>query len=295
MPYVMTVLTGTWISFMTVSYLAGHSRDVTGHAGKVEGTLSASLGNRLQGSPLHLAVAYGRIGVTLCLWSVAAYGAWRTARTGRRVLPYVALALASFPIILLQPYGGEILLRVYLFSLPFMALFAAGAVFLLPPRLIPVVSSLLAVGFLGGFLLARYGNERMDYFTKAEVQAVDRLYAVAPPGSSLFALEGDLPWKFRGYTAYRYNRVTPGLNWRQIASHPRASTRGLAELMGAKPQRAYLIVTRSQAAAAELGEGVPTRVVMRFEQAITASPRFRTIYSNRDAAVFMLLRKHASG
>jgi hypothetical protein len=294
MPYVMTVLTGTWISFMTVSYLAGHSRDVTGHAGKVEGTLAASLSNRLTGSQLHLAVVSGRIGVSIVLWSVAAYGAWRAFRAGRRVLPYVALALASFPIILLQPYGGEILLRVYLFSLPFMVFFAASAVFLLPTRVIPVVSSLFAVAIIAGFLLARYGNERMDYFTKGEVDAVERLYAVAPPGSSLFALEGNLPWKFKGYTAYRYDRVVPSLEWRRISSHPRLATRGLADLLGAKPHPAFLIITRSQAAAAELGEGVKTRVVTRFEQAIVASPRFRTIYRNRDAAVFMLVRQGAS-
>jgi hypothetical protein len=293
LPVLFAVLIGTWISFMAVSYFAGHSADVTGQAGNVHETLNQNLGRRLQGSSLHLIVVYTRIGLTACLWVLAAYGARRWFRRRGSVLPYAALAIAPFPIILLQPYGGEILLRVYLFSLPFMVVLASAAMFG-RPRTSPVVLLVVALAFLPAFLVARYGNEKMDYFTHGEVEAVDHLYAAAPPGSSLFALQGNLPWKFKGYASYRYNRVTPSIQWERITGRPQTAVRGLADLMGARPVPAFLIVTRSQAAAAEMTEGVAASTVSRFEDAIASSPRFETIYRNRDARVFMLRRTGAA-
>ena len=75
------------------------------------------------GSPGHLAIQGLRIALTVGLWLLAAIGVAQSWRAGRRDLrPYV-LALVPFLMLPILNYGGEMLLRVTLFSLPFVAFF----------------------------------------------------------------------------------------------------------------------------------------------------------------------------
>src|SRR5205807_75803 len=102
-----------------------------------------------------------------------------------------------------QSYGGEILLRIYLFSLPPMAFFAASLFYTRPPsagsRWMTAAVLGVSIVLLGGFLFTRYGNERADYMTRAEVDGARYLYSIAQP-NSLF-LEGWVggPWQFQDY------------------------------------------------------------------------------------------------
>ncbi len=64
--------------------------------------------------------------LTLILWALAAVGAlrdWRRGRLDIRVVLLVASPLMLFPA---QAYGGEMLIRVSLFALPFVALQACS-------------------------------------------------------------------------------------------------------------------------------------------------------------------------
>jgi hypothetical protein len=63
----------------------------------------------------------------LGIWGLAALGALQQMRRGVVPLRAMLLAIAPFPIILLNSYGGEMLLRIYFFSLPFMTILIAGA------------------------------------------------------------------------------------------------------------------------------------------------------------------------
>ena len=117
-----------------------------------------------------------RIVVTAVIWLLAACGRPdRCGSAGRCDLRAVALALTPFVLFPAQSYGGEILLRVALFALPFMAYLAVRGAAGQPAcgcarsRLVAigVVCSLLAVGSI----TARFGNARFDMFTPAEVQA----------------------------------------------------------------------------------------------------------------------------
>jgi len=292
-PVLMSVLVASWLTFVAVAYLSGHRKDVTGHAGNIEGTFVESLANRLTGSALHLLVVADRLAITTVLWSLAALSTLLAYRRRIDIVPCVVLALAPFPLIGLQAYGGEILLRVYLFSLPFMVFLVAILCARAPQRAIAPIFAGVLLFFLSGFVIGRFGNERMDYFARDELAAVTRLYDVAPPGSGLFALVGNLPWKFQNYTSYRYARVTPELDWGRIDKDPQRSVRSLAALMTSNRRPAYLILTRSQSAAAELADGVSPRTIVRFERAIANSPRFREIYRNPNARIFMLRRSSA--
>jgi len=299
LPVLMLVLLGTWISFMTTAYLIGHLNAVAGHVGSVEQNVTANVGNRLGGSTGHFLVVATRLGMTGALWSAALVGGLRGLRHGKIRLAAILLALAPFPLILLQGYGGEMLMRVYLFGLPFMCLLAAAVA--LPRRgsrlgaaALAAVSVLLAVGCL----VTRYGNERMDLITSDELHAAQRLYRMAPPRSALLAATANLAWKFRDYDTHRYVVVTETPQWKQLdPDHPDigAAVRLVAGLMSQAGSSAYLIITRSEIADADLRGPAPPGTLVRLERALARSPRFAVAYRNRDAAIFRLRTAGAGG
>jgi hypothetical protein len=203
-----------------------------------------------------------------------------------------ALFLAPFPLLALQPYGGEILIRVALFALPFAAYLAAAG--LVGPSWAPSVfrslsTTAVIVVLLAAFVFARYGNDRMDAFSSGDVAGVRALYRIAPPGSELIAASEPLPWQYRDYAGYTYQRLTtllPGPPPRGRPHRP-LTYRIRDALASTVPGRAWVIVTRSQIAGDDLvgTSGTPSRLVM---QRLDASRLFRVAYANPDARIYVL-------
>ena len=105
----------------------------------------------------------------------------------RRKTPWLAAAAGAFaPLLLipLQSYGGELLLRLYLFSLPFAVCLVV----------LPLTSDktaglslrrslgLLLMGAVlaTGTVVSRYGNDGMESFNDDEIAVVNHLYSTAP-------------------------------------------------------------------------------------------------------------------
>lgn len=294
LPVLMGVLITMWIVYMTTVFLKGHIGTLTGSVGKVDTAVSANLSNRIAGDPGHLIVVYSRLALTGLLFALAGLGFLRRARRGLPVRAHAVLGLAPFPLLVLQPYGGEMLVRVALFSLPFTAYFAATALvpdgWRLPTPRAPALVALVCGGLLAIFLFARYGNERMDYFTDQEVAAVERLYAVAPHGSLLLAASQPLPWKYKDYGSYKFRILS------QEVTHAAAAgtlTPGLVgetrAVMSAFPRgRAFLIITRSQLAHDELVGATQLVPIARLRAALLGSRLFRVVYRNPDAIILRL-------
>jgi hypothetical protein len=290
LPWLMAVMLAAWITFLSAGYLAGHLSELSGNVGQVDTIAAANVGNRLRGSAGHQLVVHIRLAVTALVWGLAVLGWLRRRRHGQDDMTVTLLAVAPFPFLVLQPYGGELLLRVYFFALPFVAFLAAGL--FLPVK--GAAASWRAAGaiglavvvLLGGFLFARYGNERIEHFTAEELVAVRHLYQIAPPGSLLLAATPDLPWKFQDYASYEY---------RTVASL-KSSTSGNGDLV--KPvlgimrqhQRpgAYFIITRSHRADAEARGILPPESLDRLEQALRRSPTMQLVYANQDAQIYAL-------
>ena len=199
------------------------------------------------------------------------------------------LAATPLLIIPLQVYGGEIVLRAYLFSLPFIVFFAASIFFTtggpVHPRRSLVLVALSGVMLLGGFLVTRYGNERIDYITYAELAGVRHLYEIAPSGATLVST-GYVPWKFQGIEKYDYRQL-------DASTLRNVDVPAVVRLMTGTHQ-AYFLFTRSEAAQVDLFYGVPGPSqssgvgqgwLDRLVKAMINSGTFVVVYRNADTLI----------
>jgi hypothetical protein len=289
LPILMVVGLVAWIAFMTTTYLAGHISQVIGGLGVLGGTVSQGVGSRLGGSPDHHVIAQLRIAVSLAIWILAVAGFVRRLRTRRVDAAMMVLGASPFLLPLLQPYGGEIFLRVFLFALPGIAFFLALAAFpsgsagrgwLTIPAL-ALVGALLLLGFQ----FTRYGNERMDNFSRSDAAAVSALYRLAPRGANLMAGNDNLPWRGQGYADYNYLQVNNLQAWRERHPSSQALLAGIRHAFGTSG--GYVILTRSNEVAAKLFEGIPG-ALPRLASELRRAPVARTVYSRPGEEIFYL-------
>ncbi len=145
-----------WLSLGASNYWVGHLGAIFGSVGQFGSKLSSNVTSRVTGRATHLAVVESRIGLTAVVYLLAAVGAVRRRADSRTI---EALVVAPFALLAAQAYGGEGLMRVVLFGLPFVGLLAASA--LVPGRAgeIPSVADSLraTVGSLARPLPGRLG------------------------------------------------------------------------------------------------------------------------------------------
>lgn len=286
LPVLAAVLIGAWISYMAIAYMRStHAAGVISEVGDVGSAISANITNRVRGNDDHLFVVRMRILTSALLGGMALFGVLHSLRKGRLYLSLLILAVTPFMPVLLTGYGGEMLLRIYLVALPAVAFFAA-ALFYPEPATNTAPWKIVLLGLLSfllmlGFLFSRYGDERVDKFTVAEVEGLRYVYSVAEPGSLMVSVSPFLPWKFQDYEQYRY--------W--VKSNVVRNSRIDEIIEAMEDQRfpqAYLILTSSQRLFMETNYGWPPDTWDRFEQALAESGKFKTIFANEDAQIIVL-------
>lgn len=311
LPVLMGAMTAGWAVFMAQPYLAGHLPSILSDIGQFRGAITSNVTSRVvEGNPEHILISEIRVIMTFIIWVLAFAGAVLRLGRGYHDASYVVLAVVLFPILLVQSYGGEMLLRIYLFTLPTMAFFAAALFYstpteglLLPVRknvsarrtslLMKVTLGVVAVVLLVGFLFTRYGNEREDYMTNAELAGVRHLYSIAPKGSLLIAGWNGTPWEFQDIEQYDYYVLSDDTDlYDAVVTKNVEPVVQLIESV--RLPKAYLIFTRSQKATAQ-AEGLPPRTLDQFEHALLTSGNFVLVYSNNDAQIFLSTEGRGSG
>jgi hypothetical protein len=204
---VVAVLAVGWLSLGASDFWVGHLSQIFGSVGRIGSTLGSNVTSRVTGSASHRLVVDLRIVLTAALFGLAVIGSLRRA-TETRTLEF--LVGAPFLLLALQNYGGEVLIRVVLFGLPFTSLLAAsailpnrsGAVAPLIPRIrrrlrAPVVLGLTVAVTLFGFALlttvVRGGNDAYEAFSMGELQAVNFAYDHVQPRQSIGLVAPYLP------------------------------------------------------------------------------------------------------
>lgn len=200
------------------------------------------------------------------------------------------LAIAPVPVVAINDYDGEMVFRIYLFSLPFLCFFAAAAFF--PTKhagrswatWLALPTALLML--IPGFLVSYYGKEQANYFSRGEAGASVFVYGIAPRGSLIIGATRDFPWAFMNYEFYTYERF--GLlepeDRQAILDDP---VGGFTELM-APYHHAYLVLTRSQVADVEMIGAMPTGSIAQLSETVIGSTLFTVIYRTDDAVVLTL-------
>lgn len=287
LPVLAVMLPLGWLVFAASTFLQGHAAQLFGSVGDIGANAFDSLGSRVSGSSDHMFVVYVRLAEVALLWGLAVVGAVVGRRRRAPWLTAAVAALAVLVLIPIQPYGGELLLRLYLFTLPFAACLAV----------LPLMSdkpagpglrrgiALLAMGAVltTTTIVTRYGNDIMESFTTGEVALVNRLYDTAPTGSILIEAVSNTPWKFQHYSGYDYRAL--------VAAEPRPGAGPLtcdAANQIAAPNGAYLIVTVSQLHAADLMGSTPAGDLRNFVATCGTSPGWTRIAENDDGVIFRI-------
>jgi hypothetical protein len=294
MPLLVLAATVAWIVYMADTYLAGHISEVTGHVFQLGSTVNQNVGSRLAGSPQHVLVVHAALLTTAAVFGLAALGALRSMRHGYRDLTYILLIVAPFGLLGLQSYDGEGLLRVYLYALPGFIFFAA-ALFFTKPTLgrswrATVMILLVSEALIGAFYLCRYGNERMDHVTSAELATLNRLYDVAPRGSIFIASADNTPWRYEGYARYTYDTADDPQSptFRPlIHGNVNAAVHQIqAELTDPRYPRGYILFLPTEAAYAEMFGVYPPGTYAALERAIAHSPEFHAVFQSSGGVIF---------
>jgi GT2 family glycosyltransferase len=292
LPLLVAVFTASWITFLAVGFLRGNLYWIVESIGNPGGNANSTLIDLAQASPGQRTVALVDRALTASVWSLALLGFARRFWRGRIDLTPARLAGAPFLMLWGNAYGGEMLFRVYFFSLPFVAFLAAGLLFAEPHagRVPFAKTALVAAGSLvlfAGLLFGYYGKERQNYFSKDEVRATEYVYRVAPPGSLLIGGLNNYPFPFRDYERYTYaalaNTDPPGR--RHAISDPVEAIERMAA--SSDSPAAYVLITRSQKAIADETGVLPRGSLDRIERALAGSSAFRLLYANRDASLFL--------
>lgn len=282
LPVIMLVLSGMWIAYMASAFMAGRLAGMLEAFGQLENALDANLVDRMNGSPGHMQVTQIRLVLTLGVWLAALIGFVRQWLRSSFETSAALLISAPFPLLIMQTYGGEMLMRIFMFSLPFAAYLAAAIIFPMvkdpPSWRYTVVIGLVSALLIGVFWIGRYGNEKMEYFTPAELLAVEFTYQHAEPGSLIASITTNLPYKYRNYENYKYARLEKDVVKGDLVAL-------LTTMKNPKYDHTYLLFTRAQEAYIEMYYGVGTIDLTQLENQLLLDPTVKVIYANADAKI----------
>jgi hypothetical protein len=305
LPLLFAVLVAVWVGFMAEPYWSGHFDDLFGGVGGVGSNVSTSVSGRIQGGDsTHKLVLYTRVLLAGSVMAFACWGWWRRRLHRYRERSLLVLTFVPFLGFGMQSYGGEMALRVFMFAVPGAALLGALALF---PRtgataeerakdrmsLAPLAALLAGLLLVGGFLVARWGNESFERTRPGEVAAMNWVYAHDRPTVRLLWLTQDT-----------VNDVTPAMPWGAkdmervdyvptLAPVDPVLVSGLVKALKDAGPNSYLMVNRSQVTYLQLDAGYPATWEPRLIENLDDRQELTRVLVNDDVTVYALRKRPA--
>ncbi len=268
----------TWTSWVAKDYWIGHLQVVFGGVGNVGGTVAATTSRHIASASFGREMVEGaRLTATLAIVLAAALATFLLWRRSGRSWDLVLLAAAPGVIGALVTYGGEVTLRILLFSLPALCLLVASAVDQGGGRRGLILYGGVLILLVALFPLTRYGNEGFETFTPGDIAATEWVYSHVPRGSTILTEDftETLGMSHVGY--YHLSELGPAVL---------ASPRVLKQILPNGP--AWIYVTRSQYSETTIYRGFPGNWLKRFEANLAGLPSVRRAYVNSTAAVYYI-------
>ncbi|WP_405766380.1 lipopolysaccharide biosynthesis protein [Streptomyces sp. NBC_01538] len=300
LPILFGVIVAAWVGFMAEPYWSGHFDELFGGMGGVGGNVSSSVSGRIEGgSSTHKLVLYARVLLAGGVMTLACYGWWRRRDHKYRERSLLVLTFVPFLGFGMQSYGGEMALRVFMFALPGAALLAALALF---PRtgitpkererdhvsLAPLAALMAGLVLMGGFLVARWGNEPFERTRPGEVAAMNYVYAHDDPTVRLLWLSNDLvdnvtpalPWGAKDMEKVRYEPT--------LAPTDPVLVSGLVKALRDAGPNSYLMVNRSQVVYLQLDVGYSASWEKWLLHNLDRQGELRKVFINSDVTMYAL-------
>ena len=255
--------------------------------------LQTNVSGRINGSGPHLTVSRARVAVTAIAFLLGLFalvvsmwpglrGRWRKPHelwlslSGemRFALAWLLSTVLVGPV---SVYGGEMLIRTELFSLPPLAIILAVAA---RQRIVVAVAAAALVVMAPLHILTHYGNELYDYVSPGELAGfrfiADRLapakiYGGFPGGG--FEKSVSLRWR---------NSSVPGGSHIPVAAD---FLRPDAHNWGRMPGGVYVAFGRGDTAAATLFYNKP-HLIADMRRLVAHDPQFRPVYLTPDYAIY---------
>ncbi|MEU5593585.1 lipopolysaccharide biosynthesis protein [Streptomyces sp. NPDC020298] len=305
LPMLFAVLVAVWVGFMAEPYWSGHFDELFGGVGGVGSNVSTSVSGRIQGGdPTHKLVLYTRVLLAGGVMTFACLG-WLRRRWNRyRERSLLVLTFVPFLGFGMQSYGGEMALRVFMFALPGAGLLAGLALF---PRtgataaerekdrgrLAPLAALLAGLLLMGGFLVARWGNEAFERIRPGEVAAMDYVYAHDRPTVRLLWLSNDT-----------VNNVTPAMPWGAkdmervnyvptLAPTDPVLVSGLVKALKDAGPHSYLMINQSQVTYLRMDVGYPAGWESRLIRNLDDRQELTRVLANDDVTMYALREQPA--
>jgi hypothetical protein len=275
---------------------------LTGAGSPLHNSRNATIGFD-QGDPGRIFSAQASRLLSLMVWGLGFLGIVRRLRAGYKNLGVMVLAATPVLIIFGESYGGEVIYRIYLFSLPWLALLCA---FGLQPgrrgwssRMSLLRVALPLLGLLALFLPSYFGMAEVNQVQPGEVAASEHFYRNAPRHSLLMLASPQFPVRLAsnyeqfqlaiGESDPNLLVVEPSLRGRMFgAREVRVIAKVLRDYGGGRP--AFLVVSRNGKVYSDVFDLLPTGSLDRLEGALERSSRFRVWYRNNDTTIFELVQ-----
>lgn len=251
--------------------------------------VQVNVASRVTGSPQHAQIAQLKILVTGTLFALAGLAVLvRLLGSGRSRGVVFGIAFL-FGIAFVAPasvYGGEMLIRVLLFSLPMLAGIAVAAFGAPAYRLLLVVAIAVMAPV---HILTHYGNELHDYVSPGEIAGFEFVSSSLPPANI-----------FGGYPAGNFQN-TAVLDARNSYVSRGVLPSSLEDFLdptlhhtwGHKDWSTYILLSRGDAAAMELFQDRPG-FISDVKSVLDRDPAFRVLYANPDVTIYRRQPKTAS-
>jgi hypothetical protein len=264
LPVVVLALAMGWFVLAAREFWIGQLNVITGSLGDLNSSVSQGIGQRFVGNPGRQAILLTRMGITGAVAALAAGGFLVLRRSGSKSLVLPALALASFGLAVLQPYGGEIFIRCYLFALPFFAVLGGIALNALTKRAY-LTGIALAVTILAT-VTVRGGNDAYVAFTKADTDIVQKAYDLAKDGQSIGTV--------LSYAPLEWQRVG---DVRQVSAEDGCPVFPDTESCIAKANLDYLVINQAQDSYGTIYFGAPKGWTAKLADQLVGDGRYQRV------------------
>ena len=265
-----------WFSYGAADFWSGHLRSIFADFGRVSANLDSAVTSRVVGDPTYQVMQNVRLGWALAYGLLALAGLWAIRRRPHALL-VALLAASTGSLVVMQSYGGEVVLRVFLFAAPLLAPLAALALRGLTRRGVVTGVAMGVVLLLYGTLgtATRGVNVAFERIPQDDVAAARILWAHMRAGDTVGYL-----YPTGAYLAARVD---------QFDGEPLSEGTCLVPPLQCAEDRTpqFILLSRSQDAAMQLLEGAPPGSATKLAEDLVRQGLYRYLYQGPDSVLLV--------